>query len=196
MSGRTSGKKKLAAATEPAGQAQAPGASGHDPPAQRSKSPAHDYSSVNVTTLRTALRKRQLSAEGAKEVLIARLQKSDEDNKLAAATAHSGLAQDNAILRLDTSSIPSVSATEGTTEDSAMSQEVGGANDPVGVQFAAPTAGEEDKFLEIDVLGVSGALDEDEGQNGASTCAHSEVTVDGKTEVADAGETFIPQKVA
>jgi uncharacterized Fe-S cluster protein YjdI len=149
-----------------------------------------------VTTLRTALRNRQLSADGVKEVLIARLQKSDEDNKLAAATAHSGLAQDNAILSLDTASIPSASTTESTTEDSAMAQAVGEANDPVGVQFAAPTAGEENKLLEIDVLGVSGAPDEDAGQNGAATCAHSEVTVDGTTEVADAGETLLPQHVA
>jgi hypothetical protein len=190
MSGRTSGKTKVAQAAGPEGQEQAQGgggtlASGHDPPEQSSKSPAQDYSSVSVTTLRTALRKRQLSTEGVKKDLIARLQKSDDDNKLAAATAHSGWAQDNAILRLHAASIPADPVTENTTEDSVMSQ------DPTGVQVAATTAGEEDNSPVIDVLGVSGAPDED----GAAAFAHSEVTVDGTTEVADAGETLLPQQL-
>jgi hypothetical protein len=111
MSGRTSGKTKVAQAAGPAGQVQAQGGggtltSGHDPTTQSSKSAVHDYSGVNVTTLRTALRKRQLSTEGVKKDLIERLQKSDKDNNLTAATAHSGLAQVNVILRLDAVSIP------------------------------------------------------------------------------------------
>jgi hypothetical protein len=111
MSGRTSGKTKVAEAAGPVGQAKAQGGggqqltSGHDPPPQSSKSPARDYSGVNVTTLRTALRNRGLTMQGTREQLITRLRKSDEDSKLAGGTAHSGLAQDNAPLHLITESI-------------------------------------------------------------------------------------------
>ncbi len=201
MSGRTSGKTKVAQAAGPTGQEQAQGgegkplASGHDPPAQSSKSPARDYSGVNVTTLRTALRKRQLSMQGTRQDLIVRLGKSDEDNKLAAATAHSGLAQDTALLRVDTASNSAATATESTTEDSAMSQEVGDANDPVGVEVASTTAGEEGTLVVMTVSGVSKAPDEDEGKNGEAACTHSEVAVDIVPEVADAGEPLLPQLV-
>ncbi len=152
MSGRTSGKTKVAEAAGPVGQEQAQGgegqqlASGHDPPAQSSKSSARDYSGVNVTTLRTPLRNRKLSMQGTREQLIAQLRKSDEDRKLTGGTAHSGLAQDNAPLHLDTESNSAATAAENTPKDSAVSQEVGG-NDPVGVEVAATTAGKEANLL-------------------------------------------------
>ncbi len=165
MSGRTSGKTKVATTTGPVGQEQTQGdegkplASGHDPSAQSSKSPARDYSGVNVIT------------------------------------AHSGLTQDNALLRLDTVSNSAATAVESTTEDSVMSQEVGDDNDPVGVEVAATTTGEEGNLVVMAVSGVSKAPDEDEGQNGETACAHSKVAVDSVTEVADAGETLLPQLV-
>jgi hypothetical protein len=49
-------------------------------------------------------------------------------------------------------------AGERTPEDSAVSQEVDDANDPVGVEVAATTAGKEDNLIVMDVLGVSRAL--------------------------------------
>ncbi len=172
-----------------------PLASRHDPPAQSSKSPVRDYSGVNVTTLRTALRKRQLSMQGTRQDLIARLGKSDEDNKLAAATAHSGLAPDTALLCVDTVSNSAATAAESTTEDSTMSQEVGDTNDPVGVEVASSTAGEEGNLVVMTVSGVSKAPGEDEGKNGEAACAHSEVAVTSVTEVADAGEPLLPQLI-
>ncbi len=95
MSGRTSGQTKVSQEPGPVGQEQAQGgegkplSSGHDPTAQSSKSPVRDYSDVNVTTLRTDLRNRQLSIQGISQDLISSLGKLDEDKKLAAATAHS-----------------------------------------------------------------------------------------------------------
>jgi hypothetical protein len=132
-----------------------PLASGHDPTAQSSKSTARDYSDVNVTTLRTAPHKHQLSMHGTKQDLITRLGKSDDDIKLAAVTSHSGLTQDNALLRLDTVSNSATTAAESTTEDSVMSQEVGDDNDPVGVEVVITTVGEEGNLVVKTVSGVS-----------------------------------------
>jgi hypothetical protein len=73
--------------------------------------------------------------------------------------------------------------------------EVGDANEPVGVEVAATTAGKEANLIVMDVLGVSRAPSEDEGHNVAAASTHSEVTVDGETEVADAGELLLPQQV-
>ncbi len=109
MSGRTSGRNRVANEVGQTGQADTQHGNGgktfatvHDQPAQSSKSPARDYSGENVTTLMTALRKHGLSMQGTKEELITRLRKSDEDSKLAGGTAYSGLAQDNVLLHLDT----------------------------------------------------------------------------------------------
>jgi hypothetical protein len=57
-------------------------------------------------------------------------------------------------------------AADSTTETSVGSQEVGDANEPVGVEVAATTAGEADNLIVMDVLGVSMAPGEDEGQDG------------------------------
>ncbi len=46
-----------------------------------------------------------------------------------------------------------------------------------------------------DGLGVSMAPDQDEGHNSVTTGAHSEETVDGISEVADAGEILLTQQV-
>ncbi len=76
-----------------------------------------------------------------------------------------------------------------------MSQEVGDTYESGGVPLAAKTAGEGDRRIVMDGLGVSKAPGEDEGQNGESVCAHSEVVVDSVTEVADVGEALLPQLV-
>jgi hypothetical protein len=47
----------------------------------------------------------------------------------------------------------------------------------------------------MDGLGVSMVPDQDEGHNSAEADAHSEVTVDGISEVADAGEILLRQQV-
>jgi hypothetical protein len=199
MSGRTSGRNRVASEVGQAGQADAQYGNGgktfttvHDQPAQSSKSPARDYSGVNVTTLRTALRNRGLSMQDTKEELIERLRKSDEGSKLAGGTAHSGLTQDNALSHLDTESNSATTATERTPADSVVSQEVGDVNDPVGVEVAANSW----KGRQSNCDGRFGSFQgEDEGQNGAAACTHSEVTVDGETEVPDAGELLLPQQV-
>jgi hypothetical protein len=101
----------------------------------------------------------------------------------------------NALLLLDTETSSVATAADGTTVDSAGSQEVGDDYESGGVPLAATTAGEGDSRIVMDGLGVSEAPGEDEGQNGEAACAHSEVAVDSVTEVADAGETLLPQLV-
>jgi hypothetical protein len=99
--------------------------------------------------------------QDTKEELIERLRKSDEGSKLAGGTAHSGLTQDNALSHLDTESNSATTVTERTPADSAVSQEVGDVNDPVGVEVAETAAGKEDNLIVMDVLGVSRARTKD-----------------------------------
>jgi hypothetical protein len=94
----------------------------------------------------------------------------------------------NALLRLDTETSSAETAADSTTVDSAGSQEVGDAHESVGVPVAATTAGEDDNRIVMDGLGVSMAPGQDEGHNSVATGTHSEVVVDGISEVADAGE--------
>jgi hypothetical protein len=155
----------------------------------------HDYSSVNVTTLKTTLLKRQLSDKSTKQEIITRLRKSDEDDKLTGDTTHSGMPQDNAILCLDTETSSVATSSDGTTVDSAGSQEVDDDYESVGVPVATTTAGEDDNRIVMDGLGVSMALGQDEGYYSAATGTHSEVTVDGISEVVHTGEILLPQQV-
>ncbi len=64
-----------------------------------------------------------------------------------------------------------------------------------GVPVATTTAGEDDSRIVMDGLGVSMAPGQDEGHTSVAAGAHSEVTVDGICEVADAGEILLPQQV-
>jgi hypothetical protein len=101
----------------------------------------------------------------------------------------------NALLRPDTETSSVATAPDGTTVDSAGSQEVGDVYESVGVPVAATTAGEDDSRIVMDVLGVSMAPGQDEGHNSATAGAHPEVVVDGISEVEDAGEILLPQQV-
>jgi hypothetical protein len=105
----------------------------------------------------------------------------------------------NALLRLDTETSSVATAADGTTVDSAGSQEVGDSYESVGVPVAATTAGEDDNRIVMDGLGVSMAPGQDEGHNSVAAGTHSEVVVDGCngiSEVADAGEILWSQQVA
>ena len=53
------------------------------------------------------------------------------------------------------------------------------------------TAEEDDNRIVMDSLGVSMVPDQDEGHNSVEADTHSEVTVDGISEVADAGEILL-----
>jgi hypothetical protein len=72
---------------------------------------------------------------------------------------------------------------------------VGDTNDPVGVEVAVSTAGEEGNLVVMVVSGVSKTPGEDEGKNGEAASAHSGVTVASVTEVEDAGEPLLPQLI-
>ncbi len=98
-------------------------------------------------------------------------------------------------MRLDTETSSVATAADGTTVDSAGSREIDDTYESGGVPVAATTAGEDDSRIVMDGLGVSMAPDQDEGDNSASAGAHSEVTVDGLSEVADAGEILLSQQV-
>jgi hypothetical protein len=101
----------------------------------------------------------------------------------------------NTLLCLDTETSSVATAADGTTVDSAGSQEVGDAYESVGVPVAATTAREDNNRIVMDGLGVSMAPGQDEGHNSESSGAHSEVTVDGISEVEDTGEILLPQEV-
>jgi hypothetical protein len=101
----------------------------------------------------------------------------------------------NALLRLDTETISVATAADGTTVDSAGSQEIGDAYESGGVPVAPTTAGEDDSRIVMDGLGVSMAPDQDEGHNSATEGAYSEMVVDGISEVSDADEILLPQQV-
>jgi hypothetical protein len=151
---------------------------------------------INVATLKVALRRRNLSLAGNKQQLVARLMQADVDSKLSDVSIHSGAPRDNSPTGFDTevSSIDTV--TKSTAEDSAMVQVVGDDNETVGVEVAVTTAGEEDNLLVRDVSGDAIAPGEDDGQNGAAVCAHSEVEVEvAGAEVAGAGKILLPQLV-
>jgi hypothetical protein len=64
-----------------------------------------------------------------------------------------------------------------------------------GAPVVATPAGEDDSRIVMDGLGVSMAPGQDEGHNSAAAGAHSEVVVDGISEVADAGEILSSQQV-
>jgi hypothetical protein len=99
----------------------------------------------------------------------------------------------NALLCLDTETSSVATAADGTTMDSVGSQEVGDVYESGGVPVAGTTAAEDDSRIVMDGLGVSMAPGQDEGHNSAAAGAHSEVAVDGISEVADAGEILLPQ---
>jgi hypothetical protein len=101
----------------------------------------------------------------------------------------------NALLRLDTETSSVVTAADVTTVDSAGSQEVDDTYESGGVPVGTTTAGEDDSRIVMDGLGVSITSDQDEGHNSVAAGAHSEVEVDGISEVADAGEILLPQQV-
>ncbi len=99
----------------------------------------------------------------------------------------------NALLRLDTETSSVSTAADGTTVDSAGSEEVGDTYESVGIPVAATTDREDDNRIVMDGLGVSMPPGQDEGHNSAAVGAHSEVTVDGISEVEDTGELLLPQ---
>ncbi len=78
-----------------------------------------------MLTLQAALRKRNLPIQGIKLELVARLTKSDKDRTLAGDSAHSVRTPDNVPLHSNTETSSVTTASESTTEDSAVSQEVG-----------------------------------------------------------------------
>jgi hypothetical protein len=71
----------------------------------------------------------------------------------------------NVLLRLDTETSSVATAADGTTVNSAGSQEVGDAYESVGVPVAATTSGEDDNGIVMDGLGVSMTPSQDEGHN-------------------------------
>jgi hypothetical protein len=101
----------------------------------------------------------------------------------------------NVLLRLDTETSSVATTTDDTTVDSAGSQEVDDDYESVGVPVATTTAGEDDNRIVMDCLGVSMAPGQDEGHNSATVGAHSEVSVDGISEVTDVGEILLTQQV-
>jgi hypothetical protein len=101
----------------------------------------------------------------------------------------------HALLRLDTETSSVATTADGTTVDSAGSQEVGDTYESGGVPVAATNAGEDDSRIVMDGLGVSVAPCQDEGHNRVAAGAHSEVAVDGISEVADTGEILLTRQV-
>jgi hypothetical protein len=75
------------------------------------------------------------------------------------------------------------------------SQEVDDDYESVGVPVVSTTVGEDDNRIVMDGLGVSMAPDQDEGYNSAAAGAHSEVEVEGISEVVDVGEILLPPQV-
>jgi hypothetical protein len=71
----------------------------------------------------------------------------------------------NVLLRLDTETSSVATTADGTTVDSAGSQEVDDTYESVGVPVATTTAGEDDNRIVMDGLGVSMSPGQDEGHN-------------------------------
>ncbi len=81
--------------------------------------------------------------------------------------------------------------------DGGLGRVTGGchAYESVGVPVTATTAGEDDNRIVMDGLAVSMVPGQDEGYYSGATGTHSEVTVDGISEVVHTGEILLPQQV-